>query len=231
MGIWLIFLFLKAVVNIPIQTLLIRHDCYFVRWSSLSWSLGCLWSNRKKPKTASDIKSENPSLFFAKTENLMLKNGKSANRNEHQNRKTEVYWHRNRKTNLKIAKTAKPKIPMPPSVVDKGKLRSIMKQIWIRSLLFYQPRWPLSYSTQWILIFYCYRLKEIYRVEEWECLNPTNSLQLLLSLVSCSSLMYQNMLISQIATYLYHFSRFQVNFFWFSFPLCLLACKSLWQLW
>ena len=32
-----------------------------------------------------------------------------------QKRKTEVLWHKNRKTDLKIAKTAKPKIPMPPS--------------------------------------------------------------------------------------------------------------------
>ena len=44
-----------------------------------------------KAKTASDIKSENPLVFFAKTENQMLKNGKSANRNEHQNWKTEVF--------------------------------------------------------------------------------------------------------------------------------------------
>mgnify|MGYP000229422192 CR=1 FL=1 len=66
-----------------------------------------------KPKTASNIKSENPLIFFAKTENQMLKNGKSANRNEHQNRKTEVFCLKNRKTDLKIAKTAKPKIPEP----------------------------------------------------------------------------------------------------------------------
>ena len=49
-------------------------------------------------------KSENPLVFFAKTENQMLKNGKSENRNEHQNRKTD----------LKSGQTAKPKIPMPP---------------------------------------------------------------------------------------------------------------------
>ena len=46
----------------------------------------------------------------------MLKNEKSANRIEHQNRKTDVFWHKNRKTDQKISKTAKPKIPMPPSV-------------------------------------------------------------------------------------------------------------------
>ena len=44
-----------------------------------------------KIKTASDIKSENPLVFFAKTGNQMLKNGKSANRDEHQNRKIDVF--------------------------------------------------------------------------------------------------------------------------------------------
>ena len=38
------FLFLRAVVNIPIQILIILHDSYFARWSSHSWSLGHLWS-------------------------------------------------------------------------------------------------------------------------------------------------------------------------------------------
>ena len=85
-----------------------------------------------------------------------------------------------------------------------------VKHLWIRFLLFYQPRLPLSYSAQWILIFYCYRLKEIYGVEEWEYLNLINSLQLLLSLVSCSSLVYQSILISRRVTHQYHFSRFQV---------------------
>ena len=41
----------------------------------------------------------------------MLKNGICANRNEHQKRKIEVFG---TKTDLKIAKTAKPKIPMHP---------------------------------------------------------------------------------------------------------------------
>ena len=36
------FLFLRAVVNIPIQTLIIPP---WARWSSHSWSLRCLWSN------------------------------------------------------------------------------------------------------------------------------------------------------------------------------------------
>ena len=61
-----------------------------------------------------------------------------------------------------------------------------VKNFWMRLLLFYQTRWPLSYSTLWIPIFCCYILKEIYGVEEWEYLNPNKSLQLLLSLVGCS---------------------------------------------
>ena len=45
--------------------------------------------------TTLDNKTEKPLLFSTKTENRMLKNEKSANRNEHQNRKTEVFWHKN----------------------------------------------------------------------------------------------------------------------------------------
>ena len=60
---------------------------------------------------ASDIKSENPLVFFAKTENQMLKNGKSANRNEHQNRKTEDFWHKKQKTNLKNRQNRKAENP------------------------------------------------------------------------------------------------------------------------
>jgi len=37
----------------------------------------------------------------------MLKNEKSANRNEHQNRKTAVFWHKNRKTDLKNSQNCK----------------------------------------------------------------------------------------------------------------------------
>ena len=37
----------------------------------------------------------------------MLINGKSANHNEHQNRKTEVFWHKNRKTDLKNSQNRK----------------------------------------------------------------------------------------------------------------------------
>ena len=45
----------------------------------------------------------------------MLKDEKPANRNEHQNRKTEVFWHKNRKTDLKNSqnrKTENPDVPL-----------------------------------------------------------------------------------------------------------------------
>ena len=45
----------------------------------------------------------------------MLKIEKSANRIEHQNRKTEVFWHKNRKTdqkNIQNRKTENPNAPL-----------------------------------------------------------------------------------------------------------------------
>ena len=59
---------------------------------------------------------ENPLAFFTKTENQMLKNGKSANRNEHQNRKAEVFWRKNRKTDLKNSQNHKTENPNAPSL-------------------------------------------------------------------------------------------------------------------
>ena len=44
----------------------------------------------------------------------MLKNGKSVNRNEHQNRENEVFWHKNRKTDLKNSQNRKTKNPIAP---------------------------------------------------------------------------------------------------------------------
>ena len=71
-----------------------------------------------------NIKSENPLIFFAKTENQMLKNGKSANHKEHQNQENRSFLAQKQKNrSKKLAKTAKPKIPMPLSL--------IMAQIWI----------------------------------------------------------------------------------------------------
>ena len=44
----------------------------------------------------------------------MLKNGKSVNRNEHQNRETEVFSHKNRKTDLKNSQNRKTGNPNAP---------------------------------------------------------------------------------------------------------------------
>ena len=41
----------------------------------------------------------------------MLKNGKSANCNEYQNRETEVFWHKNRKPDLKNSQNCKTENP------------------------------------------------------------------------------------------------------------------------
>ena len=49
-----------------------------------------IFSQPRKQATL-DNKTEKPLLVFY--ENRMLKNEKSANRNEHQHRKTEVFWH------------------------------------------------------------------------------------------------------------------------------------------
>ena len=44
----------------------------------------------------------------------MLKNEKSANRNDHQNRKTEVFYNKNRKTDLKNSQNRKKENPTAP---------------------------------------------------------------------------------------------------------------------
>ena len=96
------------------------HNCFFCCWQGRH--IGS-WPNDRDAVVSGVIrdawsltKTEKPLVSITKTENQMLKNKKSANLNEHQNRKTGVLWHKNRKTDLKqIAKTAKPKIPMPPS--------------------------------------------------------------------------------------------------------------------
>ena len=46
----------------------------------------------------------------------MLKNEKSANRNDHQNRKTEVFCNKNRKTDLKNSQNRKTENPNAPLV-------------------------------------------------------------------------------------------------------------------
>jgi len=52
----------------------------------------------------------------------MLKNEKSENRNEHENRKTEVIWHINRKTDLKNSQNRKAENPDAPLVKVSGKV-------------------------------------------------------------------------------------------------------------
>ena len=54
-----------------------------------------------KTKTTSDTKSEHPLVFFNKTENQMLKNGKSTNYNENQNRKNRRFLAKKKKKNGK----------------------------------------------------------------------------------------------------------------------------------
>jgi len=44
----------------------------------------------------------------------MLKNEKSANRNERENRKTEDFWHKNRRTDLKNSQNRKTESPNAP---------------------------------------------------------------------------------------------------------------------
>ena len=44
----------------------------------------------------------------------MLKNEKSANRIEHQNQKTEVFWHKNQKTDQKSNQNRKTENPNAP---------------------------------------------------------------------------------------------------------------------
>ena len=48
----------------------------------------------------------------------MLKNEKSANRNDHQNRKTEVFCNKNRKTDLKSSQNRKTENPNAPLTKD-----------------------------------------------------------------------------------------------------------------
>ena len=45
---------------------------------------------------------------------MLIRNGKSANRNELQNRKTGVFWHKNRKTDLKHGQNRKIENPSAP---------------------------------------------------------------------------------------------------------------------
>ena len=60
------------------------------------------------------MKIRKPINIFRENQNQMLKNGKSVNRNEHQNRENEVFWHKNRKTDLKNSQNRKTENPSAP---------------------------------------------------------------------------------------------------------------------
>ena len=60
--------------------------------------------------------SEKPPSFLTKTENQRLNCRKPANRTRHQNRKTAILRAKTEKPNQKLATSAKPKTPMPPSI-------------------------------------------------------------------------------------------------------------------
>ena len=67
------------------------------------------WKNRNPHRSP---KSEKPRCFCQKTENQMLKKGKTGNHNGQQNRKTDVFHCKNRPR-----KWPKPKIPTTPSSI------------------------------------------------------------------------------------------------------------------
>ena len=67
----------------------------------------------------------------------MLENEKSANRNDHQNRKTEVFCNKNRKTDLKNSqnrKTENPNVPSLRTSAWEASVRSANSEAASRSL-------------------------------------------------------------------------------------------------
>ena len=66
------------------------------------------WKNRNSHRSP---KSEKPRCFCQKTENQMLKKGKTGNHNGQQNRKTEVFHCKNRKTDLENGQNRKTENP------------------------------------------------------------------------------------------------------------------------
>jgi len=77
----------------------------------------------RKLKTTSDTKTEKPLVYFMKTENQMLENEKSANHNENEIRKTEVFGHENQKTDLKTSQNCKIFVQLATSVTSLSFLR------------------------------------------------------------------------------------------------------------
>ena len=88
----------------------------------------------------------------------MLKNEKSANRIEHQNRKTDIFWHNNRKPDQKNKQTAKPKITMPPSIN--------FVVLWLRKLRNYHEMYMNSKRKK--ASFITDKARRIYSVSPWK---------------------------------------------------------------
>ena len=59
----------------------------------------------------------------------MLKRRKTANRNRHQNRKTEVFWYKNRKTDLKNGRNRKTENPNAPLWKDSKLTTTLVMEI------------------------------------------------------------------------------------------------------
>ena len=70
-----------------------------------------------KTKTTSDTKSEHPLVFFNKTENQMLKNGKSTNYNENRNRKNRRFLAKKKKRKTDLINGQNRKIENPNTLL------------------------------------------------------------------------------------------------------------------
>ena len=67
----------------------------------------------------------------------MLKNEKSANSNDHQNRKTEVFCNKNRKTDLKNSQNRKTENPNAPLFRRSYQIMGFKRKRFLISCLFY----------------------------------------------------------------------------------------------
>ena len=76
------------------------------------------WNPNRKSQNYFGIQIWKPISIFDENRKPSAKTRKSGNHNKHQNCKTEVCLAQNRKTDLKkMTNTAKPKIPIPPSLL------------------------------------------------------------------------------------------------------------------
>lgn len=62
----------------------------------------------EKPKQHIEYQIQAPVQTFDENRKPNAENGKSTERNEQQNRKTDVFWHRNQKPDLKKGQNRKP---------------------------------------------------------------------------------------------------------------------------